>query len=133
MTMDHAAAADGDYPPLKVHVVADSTGPAAPSRQRRTTFHTVTLTADEPNQELLPASDNRVIARIQPYETDVILSDNKSDSAKGAGTVVPKANTTPYPVEHNGPVYVCSVSAAGVPGLTALNICRVAVTAVYRA
>lgn len=137
MTMDHTGPEAADYPPLRVHVVADSsTPPAARPRGLRSTFHTVTLTADEFAQEILPASDNRVIARVQPYETDIVISDNKADAKAGFGAVIPRAataTTTPYPVQHNGPVYAGSVSATGVPGLSSPSICRVAVTAVYRA
>ena len=113
--------------PVRVHVAGsdvDLGGPAQPKRTRRSVFQTITLTADDSAQPILPASPARVGALVQALDADVTLAAKLSDAAAGAGTVVPHANTVPYPVEHDGPVYV---GAALTGGATA----RVAVTAVY--
>lgn len=80
--------------------------PAARRPRYRTVFQTITITADEPAQELLPASDDRKIVYVQALDDDVVISGNRSEAAFGAGTIVRKTNTQPWPVQESGPVYV---------------------------
>lgn len=112
---------------VRVHVAGSDVplgAPAPPKRTRRTVFLTVTLTADDPAQPVLPASDGRIRALVQALDADITLAATQGNAASLTGTVVPAANTAPYPVEHDGAVY------AGA-GVTGTDTARVAVTAVY--
>lgn len=113
---------------VRVHLASSDiplgAAPQPRKHARRTVFLTVTLTADDPAQPVLPASDRRVGALVQALDADVTLARTQANAASGTGTVVPKANTGPYPVEHDGPVY------AGA-SLTGTATARVSITAVY--
>jgi hypothetical protein len=106
---------------------------AAPST--RAVYRTVTLTAVDPVQEIMAASDDRIIAWLVVIEADVVLADNKSDAAAGRGAYIPcvtpaatKPNlAAPYPVQDNRVAYVGPVAT-----ITGTNIIRVSVQAVYR-
>lgn len=103
-------------------------------RSRRVVYRTVVLTADDPTQEILPASSSRVCAYLQALDNDVMLGpDDATVRAKGntaaapqlnpSGATLPKANTAPWPIEDSRAVW------AGVT-TTATNS-RVSITAVY--
>lgn len=112
---------------VRVHLASSDvplSGPAPRRKARRSVFQTITLTSDDSTQPILPASPGRVSALVQALDADVTIAAKLSDAAAGSGTVIPHANTVPYPVEHDGPVY------AGAP-LTGTNTARVTVTAVY--
>ena len=118
-----------DMDTVRVHLTGSDVplgGPPPRRPARRSVFQTVTLTADDSAQSILPASPGRVSALVQALDADITLAATLAAAAAGSGTVVPHANTVPYPVEHDGPVY------AGAP-LTGTNTARVAVTAVYEA
>jgi hypothetical protein len=116
--------------PIPIHVASVAPGVSMgstgqkPTVERRTVFYTIILTAANDAEQLLPASDDREIAWVQPLDDNVVLSDNMSSAASGTGTVVPKGNNQPYPVQHSGAVYV---SAPVMSGATS----RITMTAVY--
>lgn len=124
----------GDLMPVPVHVVSGALL-AAPKRElHRTEYLTVVLTADDPVQQLLPQSPNRVCAWLQALDNDVVIGKDTSQAGaatntvasnpRPSGAVIPKANTAPYPLDSNDVVYV---------GLTTTgSASRVSVTAVYR-
>lgn len=115
---------------------AAASPPSSAPSSRRAVYRTVTLTAAEPVQELMAASDDRICAYVVVVDADVIISDNKSDAAAGRGAYVPCVTPTatkpnlaaPYPVEDNRVVY-----AGPVVALAGANVIRVSVNAVYRA
>lgn len=113
---------------VQVHLVGSDVPLGAPQpprkRVKRTVFLTVTLTADDPAQPILPASAGRSGALVQALDADITIAGTQANAAAGSGTVVPKANTVPYPVEHDGAVF------AGAD-LAGANTARVSVTAVY--
>ena len=127
-----------DMEPIPVHVTGMaaeiSLAPAAPPRRRRRTeYLTVVLTADEPQQVILPASGARVGALVQALDNDIVLGGDLSKvQAKNnlvastpypSGTLVPKANTRPWPVDDNGAVYAGATTTA--------SSSRISITAVY--
>jgi hypothetical protein len=115
--------------PVPIHLA--SIGPnvklgGGGKKERRTAFYTITLTQINDPEQLLPASDEREIAWIQPLDDNVNISDNGSSAVAGSGTIVPKGNNQPYPVQHSGAVYVSVPVLAGASS-------RITVTAVYLA
>jgi hypothetical protein len=133
--------------PVPVHVVsvaraelefggaAAAAASSASSAKVRTVYRTVTLTAQDPAQELWAASDARLEASIMAIDVDVILADNKSDAAAGRGAyvpcVVPAATKpslqSPLPIRDRRAAYVAPVVALVSPA-----VARVTVLAVYR-
>lgn len=111
-----------DYESIRVHLASSDVPlpPAAP-KQYRTVFMTITLTADDPVQPLLPASDDREIAYVQALDNDITLGNSRGTAPNGA--VIPHTNLGPYPVKESGSVFVA---------MTASTDSRVSVTAVYR-
>ncbi|HEY1699195.1 MAG TPA: hypothetical protein VGG75_05690 [Trebonia sp.] len=118
---------DGPVSAVRVHLTGSDipvgTAPAAP-KGTRSVFQTITLTADDPAQPILPASDSRKGALVQALDADITVALSLANAAAGVGTVVPTANTAPYPVSHDAAVYAAAV-------LTGTDTARVAVTAVY--
>lgn len=100
-----------------------------------TIFRTVTLNANDPAQEIMGASDSRIIAWVMAIDADIYLADKQSDAANGHGAyipcVIPAATKPslngPYPVRDHRTIY-----AAPVVTLTGAGTLRVSVTAVYR-
>jgi hypothetical protein len=88
-------------------------------------YRIATITDVDEAVDLLPASEDRICAYVQPLDDDVVISGNRSDAESGAGTRIPKANTSPYPIYDQGVLYV----AAPVIGATTS---RVSVSATYR-
>lgn len=131
--------------PIPVHLasvaaelgLAAAPGPPSPGSPKttKTVYRTVQLTASDPVQEIMAASDERIIAWVVAVDADVVLADNKSDAAAVRGSYVPcvtpaagKPNlAAPYPVQDNRVVYVGPVAAIG-----AGNVLRVSVSAIYR-
>ena len=118
---------------------APAAAPSSPSSRPsalQSILRTVTLTASDPVQEIMAASDNRVIAYVVVVDADVVLADNKSDAAAGRGAYVPcvtpaagKPNlSAPYPVQDDRVIYAGPVAA-----ITGTNTIRVSVNAVYKA
>jgi hypothetical protein len=68
-------------------------------------FHTLVLTTDDPQRQLLPLDALRVEALVQALDQDVVLTSSRSQAQSTANTVaslpnpdgaiLPKANTTP--------------------------------------
>lgn len=125
---------------LHVHIASAAPGalpapaPAPKARRRhRTIFRTAILTPADPVQEILPASDNRVIAWIQPLDAFIVLGRDQGEAGASANTVpsvpnpsgalIPNTNPQPWPVQHGGVVW------AGITD-TSKN-CRIVITAVY--
>jgi len=131
--------------PIPVHVASvarseldymRSPGPSSPPQaSTRAVYRTVTLTAADPVQEIMAASDERIIAWVVVIDADVVLADNKSDAAAGRGAYVPCVTPTatkpnlaaPYPVQDNRVIYVGPVAA-----IAGANVVRVSVNAIYR-
>jgi hypothetical protein len=109
---------------------AAASSPTSAPRSRRAVYRTVTLTAAEPVQEIMAASDDRIIAYVVVVDADVFLSDNKSDAAAGRGAYVPCVTPTatkpnlaaPYPLEDNRVIYAGPVAA-----ITGTNVIRISV------
>jgi len=112
---------------------APSSSPARTST--RAVYRTVTLTALDPVQEIMAASDERVIAWLVVIDADVVLADNKSDAAAGRGAYIPCVTPTatkpnlaaPYPVQDNRVAYVGPVAT-----ITGTNVIRISVNAIYQ-
>jgi hypothetical protein len=107
--------------PVPVHV---TNPPQSTGKIYRSVCWTLTLTAANDAEELLPQSDNREIAWVQPLDDNVVINENGSDAARGNGTIIPKANNAPYPVQTSGTLYVAAPTLAGATS-------RVTVSAVY--
>lgn len=119
-----------DPQPVPVHVVSAAVPltaktPAPP--EYYTVYNTVELTADDPAENILPASPDRVGALVQALDDDIVITGNLAQARDARGTVVPMANTAPYPVTDTGPVYAGVVTA-----LSGTGTARVAVSATYR-
>lgn len=128
----------GEPRPIPVHVTSSAPGAlpgAAGATTYRTVYRTVKLTNAEPCQEIMAASDDRVIAWVVAVDADIYLSDNRGDAQAGTGTYVPcvipaatkPSLQSPYPVQDYRVVY-----AAAVVTPTGTNVTRVSVSAVYR-
>jgi hypothetical protein len=121
----------GDLTPVPVHVTGISAGAtlghAAPlGRDRvRTRFLTETVDDINPVRPLLPDDSDRVCARIQATGGDVVLCASEADAqhAPPQGSVLPSANTAPWPVRGQGAVW----AAQKTPGTS----CVISVTADY--
>jgi hypothetical protein len=141
---EHGYATAADYTgaapmPVPVHVasIGAGIGPIAPAGPPgyRGVYHTVTLTAGEGAQQLMPASRTREIAWVTAIDADIWLGDNLSDVAAGRGAYVPCVTPStgkpslggPFPVEDYGPVFAGVVTA-----LAGANIVRVSVVAYHR-
>lgn len=117
--------------PVPIHLASvepgiDLAGPRA-YKACRTVFRTVRLIAADPVQEIVPASEDREIAWVQALDDDIILSERLGDGQTSTGAIVPKINTAPYPVRHDGVVYASAITFSGAGAVS-----RVSVTAVYR-
>lgn len=98
-----------------------------PAHACRTIFRTVRLTAADPAQEITGAAEDREILYVQALDDDITLSTRQSDAQAGVGAIVPKINTAPYPVRHDGVIFAGASTFTGAGGVS-----RVSVTAVYR-
>lgn len=115
------------YEPISVHVVGDS---SRTNRMRyRTVYHTVKLTADDPAQEILPDSEARVVAFVQALDDDLVLADSQGNAARGYGTVLAKANGSPWPVMDSAAVFAGNSTGTFSGGSTAYS--RLTVMATY--
>lgn len=113
----------------QVHVV----GTSIPFVERRpnlgSVYHVVSLMSGDSYQEILPASNKRVIAFVQALDDDVWLSDSKANAQSGAGSVLPKSNGAPWPVIDSGVIWASNTSGSfNGPG----GVSRVVVVATYR-
>lgn len=113
--------------PLPVHVVNQPAAIPEPEWVYNTVYGTVTLIVGDAHKQLLPVSSagHRVCAWVQALDDDVVISGNESDATKGSGTIVPKTNTTPYPLNDSGAVFVAVTAIAGAQS-------RVTYSATYR-
>jgi len=114
---------------------AARSGSSPSSPTTRTVYRTVTLTAADPAQELMAASDDRIGAQIIVIDADVFIGDNKSDVARGTGAYIPcvipnatKPNlAAPVPINDRRVIYAAPVTA-----LVGSATLRIAVIATYR-
>jgi hypothetical protein len=126
--------------PIPIHVASVSSDirlaevTAAKKCRRKSVYQTILLTANDPVQQILEPSDNRVIAWVQPIDQDVVLTANKGDGqssrntgdstlANPTGALLKKVfdNGSLVPIDDIGEVWV---AASVFP-------CRVTVIAVY--
>lgn len=118
------------------HLAAAARPASSPgSPTTRTVYRTVTLTAADPAQEIMAASDDRLSAQIIVLEADVIIGDNKSDVARGTGAYIPCVTPTATKPSLAAPVRIKDrrvVYAAPVVALISPAVVRVTVIAVYR-
>lgn len=118
-----------DYQPEPILVHVASVPPVKPE-EITAVYLTISLqlvdTDTVASSLLLPPSTKRLGAYVQALDDDVIISGNESDARKGAGTVVPHANTCPWPINDHGVVYVACRQLGG-------PVSRVTVCAYYRA
>lgn len=113
--------------PLPVHVVNQAPAIEEPQWVYNTVYGIVTLTPTDAHKQLLPASSvgHRVQAWAQALDDDACLSGNESDAKKNSGTIVPAKNTTPYPINDSGAVFVAVSTFAGATS-------RITFSATYR-
>jgi hypothetical protein len=124
--------------PIKVHVAsigteASAAMPSVPSREVWTAhYETFQLTANDPVQCILPEDATRVVAYILALDVDIVIGTKNQAAASQntvanvpypIGTYVPKALTSPYPVQDCDAVYA---------GVTTSANSRVSVAAYYR-
>lgn len=123
--------ADVEPRPVPVHVasigadvssrIAAGGAPGTKLAGYRGVYHTVTLTAGEGAQAVLPASTTREIAWLLAIDADVWVNDNLSDVSAGRGAYVPCVTPSagkpnlggPFPIEDAGPVFAGVVTALG--------------------
>lgn len=134
--------------PIPVHLAsvaaelgltAAASSPSSPSSpsssSTRSVYRTINLTSLDPVQEIMAASDERIIAWLVAVDADIFISDNKSDAGAGRGSYIPCVTPTatkpnlasPYPVQDNRVIYAGPVAA-----IAGGAVLRVSVTAVYR-
>lgn len=117
--------------PVPVHVTGISAEvslgqPAGPRRDRiRTRFLNETVTDTNPVRPLLPDDPDRVIAYIETTGGDVYLCGSQSDASQSppAGSVLPTAFTSAWPIRGQGAVWIAQKTAA--------TTCVVSATADY--
>lgn len=116
-------------PLARVHLVKSDVplgGPAAMSRvvslkpAYRGSFGLVTLTVNDPAQEILPIDPARAYAFILAVDAAIIIGELASSVAAGVGVIVPQ--NVAWPVFHDGAVYAAALTA-----LTGTTIARVSV------
>ena len=119
-----------EYPPVRVHVVTDTTkGPAPHAGRGIATGKTVVLTAVNPYDQILPQDKARLYALIQVFDNQAVLcySEAQADNAANAANNLPTPDGTLVPTGIVLPVK-CSnaiwVTSAAFPT-------RVSVLAVY--
>lgn len=111
---------EAGYAPVQVHVVADSTRPSArPRKALRTRFGTETVDDSNPVRPLLPDASDRECAYVQAIGGDVYLCDSEAKAKQAAdqaaselGTLLPHANTAPWPLHGSQAVWIAQVAAA---------------------
>lgn len=109
-----------EYPPARVHIVADDTrAPARPRKALRTRFGTETVDDSNPVRPLLPDAPERECAYVQATGGDVYLCDSESKALQAAdhanselGTLLPHGNTAPWPLRGGQAVWIAQVTAA---------------------
>lgn len=114
--------------------LAQSTRPAMPV-STRTVYRTVTLTASDPAQELMAASDERLGAQVIVIDADVFISENKSDAAGGHGAYIPCVIPAATKPNLTAPVLLNDrrvIYAAPVVPLAGASVIRITVIAAYR-
>jgi hypothetical protein len=90
----------------------------------RTVYQTVTLTADDPCQPILPASDARDSAFLFVLDQTIVISGRQSDAAAGTGATILQG-AGGWIVFDRGAVYAACLS------LTGTETARVTVQALY--
>jgi len=114
---------------VSVHVASVAPGVAlgrAPAGDRlRTRYLTETVDNANPVRPLLGDDPGRACAWIQATGGDVVLCASESDSGQvpPAGSVLPSANTGPWPLRGQGAVWAAQKTAAAT--------CVISVTADY--
>jgi hypothetical protein len=116
----------GDVQPIPVHVTGIEPAAAAalpaPRRRRKvivTRFGTETVDDTNPVRPILPEDPGRVCAWLQASGGDVYLADTQAKASaaadtasSGEATLLPKANTAPWPVHGQQPVWAAQAAAA---------------------
>lgn len=114
------------YDPIKVHVVKGGYSDANP--RYRSNYQTVKLTAGDPVENLLPTSDDRIIAYVCPIDDPITISNNQSDAQNGVGATLPKVSGEQWiPIQDSAPLFGAATTFSG-PG----SVSRVSVISVYR-
>lgn len=126
-----------DAVPVPVHLTGSEIqlGGQGAAPSCKSVYRTVTLTVDDPAQEIMGASDNREIAQVIAVDADIYINDNLSDVKAGKGAYIPCVTPSSAKPNLNGPVPVQDyrvIYAAPVTTLTGSNVARVTVISVYR-
>jgi hypothetical protein len=135
------AYADGTkVEPLAVHVsnLADIKPPKTLRKRYKTVYETIVLTAGDPVQDLLPASDERECAYVAALDFDVVIGKDLGTTQAGrntaqspatpiqpSGFLLSAALRAPWPIYESGKLFVAATN------LAAANGSRVALTVVY--
>lgn len=120
---------DPEYPPVAMHLASAAPGVTVCGQRARKALRTDfgSETVDDTNRvrPLLPAAPGRRIAHVQATGGDVWLCDSeaKAKAATPEGSVLPSANTGPWPVHGTNAVWIVQK--------TATNTCVVSFTAEY--
>lgn len=120
--------------PVSVHVTSIAAGVqlgnVAPHDKIRTEFKTETVDDANTVRPLLPDSPDRVCAYVQVTGGDVYLCDSESKAKQAVnqsnsevGSILPSANTAPWPVRGQGAIWIAQVTSS--------KTCVVSVTADY--
>ncbi|MGH3121722.1 MAG: hypothetical protein ACRDND_11960 [Streptosporangiaceae bacterium] len=117
--------------PVPVHLTSIGVGvqlgqPPPAAGAVRTRFLTETVDDANPVRPLLPADDARECAWLQATGGDVYLCASESDATQAtpAGSVLPSANTGPWPARGQGAVWAAQATSG--------DSCVISVTADYR-
>lgn len=124
MTTEH------EVEPVRMHLASAEPGvldvaAAKPHKPLRTAFGSETVDDTNSVRALLPASPERRIAHVQVTGGDVWLCDSERNAKASTpiGSVLPSANTAPWPVRGTNAVWIAQK--------TATNTCVVSFTADY--
>lgn len=86
-----------------------------PRRRRACTIRSYVLTVNDPVQEILPQSDARTAAYVQPFTNAIFIGHSKADAQAGASAAgsnaaaqIPATNTVPYPLPTGDAVWAAA-------------------------
>lgn len=112
---------NGERPSVRVHIASSDVAlGAAPAQGQRTPvtsyhpkvrplFFTITLTADDPAQNVAPAADDRAYLVICAVDAAIVLASSRSDAAAGIGAIIPQ--NLPWLVSGNEPMFIAPLAA----------------------
>lgn len=120
-----------DLSPVPVHITGAEPGtiggaPARPHKLTRTDFGSETVDDTNKVRPLLPESSRRRSAHVQATGGDVWLCDGEAKAKGGTpeGSVLPAANTAPWPIRGHNAVWIVQKTGA--------TTCVVSFTADYQ-